>query len=71
MIVFLLASIINLKIGPCEILQKINDIAYRLRLPSHLKTFDVFNAKHLSPCFGDSDDTALNSRVSFFQPKAT
>jgi len=59
------------KIGPCEILQKINDNAYRLRLPSHLKTSDVFNVKHLSPYFADSDDIAVNSRTSSFQPGVT
>jgi hypothetical protein len=52
-------------------LQKINDNAYRLRLPSHLKTFDVFNVKHLSLCFADSDDIIVNSRTSSFQPKET
>ncbi|KAE8676344.1 putative CCCH-type zinc finger family protein [Hibiscus syriacus] len=56
------------KIGPCEVVQKINDNAYRLRLPSHLKTSDVFNVKHLSHCFVDPDDTTLNSRTSSFQP---
>ncbi|KAE8697779.1 putative Quercetin 3-O-methyltransferase 1 [Hibiscus syriacus] len=59
------------KIGPCEVVQKINDNAYRLRLPSHLKTSDVFNVKHLSHCFVDSDDTTLNSRMSSFQPGVT
>jgi len=55
------------KIGPCEILQKINDNAYRLCLPSHLKTSDVFNVKHLSPYFADFDDIAVNLRTSSFQ----
>ncbi|KAE8704792.1 hypothetical protein F3Y22_tig00110437pilonHSYRG00001 [Hibiscus syriacus] len=59
------------KIGPCEVVQKINDNAYRLRLPSHLKTSDVFNVKHLSHCFVDPDDTTLNSRMSSFQPGVT
>jgi hypothetical protein len=59
------------KIGPCEILQKINDNAYRLRLHSHLKTSDVFNVKHLSPCFANSDDIAMNSMTSSFQPRVT
>ncbi|KAJ0969312.1 hypothetical protein J5N97_022189 [Dioscorea zingiberensis] len=54
------------KIRPCEVLQKINDNAYRLCLPSHLKTSDIFNVKHLSPCFVESTD--MNSRVSSFQP---
>jgi hypothetical protein len=47
--------------------RKINDNAYRLRLPSHLKTSYVFNVKHLTPCFTDSDDIAVNSRTSSFQ----
>ncbi|GLT54898.1 hypothetical protein SLA2020_280570 [Shorea laevis] len=55
------------KIGPCEILQKINDNAYRLRLPSHLKTSDVFNVKHLTLCFVDVDRDELNSRTSSSQ----
>ncbi|KAE8707521.1 Detected protein of unknown function [Hibiscus syriacus] len=59
------------KIGPCEVGQKINDNAYRLRLPNHLKTSDVFNVKHLSNYFVDSDDTTLNSRTSSFQPGVT
>jgi hypothetical protein len=56
------------KIGPCEILQKINDNANQIRLPSHLKTSDVFNVKHLTPCFVDADKDDLNSRASSFQP---
>ncbi|VFQ78099.1 unnamed protein product [Cuscuta campestris] len=59
------------KIGPCEIVQKINDNAYRLRLPSHLKTSDVFNVKHLTPCFLDSKEDDMNSRASSFQPGVT
>jgi len=30
------------KIGPCEVLERINDNAYRLKLPSHIKTPDIF-----------------------------
>lgn len=45
------------KIGPCEILQKINDNAFRLQLLPHLKTSDVFNVKHLIPHSGDPDAT--------------
>ncbi|XP_022846196.1 uncharacterized protein LOC111368920 [Olea europaea var. sylvestris] len=59
------------KIGPCEVLQKINDNAYRLRLPSHLKTSYVFNVKHQSLCFVESDKANVNLRVSSFQPEAT
>ncbi|CAA0833870.1 Unknown protein, partial [Striga hermonthica] len=31
------------KIGPVEIVENINPNAYRLRLPSHVRTSDVFN----------------------------
>jgi hypothetical protein len=48
-------------------LQKINDNVNQLRLPSHLKTSDVFNVKHLTPCFVDADKDDLNSRASSFQ----
>ncbi|KAE8670845.1 hypothetical protein F3Y22_tig00112069pilonHSYRG00031 [Hibiscus syriacus] len=47
---------------------RVDNHRVRFRLPSHLKTSDVFNVKHLSHCFVDSDDTNLNSRTSFFQP---
>jgi hypothetical protein len=54
------------KIGPCEVLQKINDNAYRLRLPSHVRTSDVFNVKHLSPCFMETVVPTPNSGTSSF-----
>jgi len=41
------------KIGPVEIIEKINSNAYRLKLPSHLRTADVFNVKHLLPFHRD------------------
>ena len=34
------------KIGPMEIVKKINSNAYRLKLPSYIRTIDVFNVKH-------------------------
>ncbi|KAH7557291.1 hypothetical protein JRO89_XS11G0106700 [Xanthoceras sorbifolium] len=37
------------KIGPLEVLEKINPNAYRLKLPNHIRTADVFNVKHLMP----------------------
>ncbi|KAH7575643.1 hypothetical protein JRO89_XS02G0176800 [Xanthoceras sorbifolium] len=37
------------KIGPLEIVEKINSNTYRLKLPSHIRTSDVFNVKHLVP----------------------
>ncbi|GJT96540.1 putative nucleotidyltransferase, ribonuclease H [Tanacetum coccineum] len=35
------------KIGPLEIVKKINSNAYRLKLPSHIRCSDVFNVKAL------------------------
>ena len=51
-------------------MEKINPNAYRLNLPSHIRTHNVFNVKHLIPFHGDSsdDDTAVNSRTNFLQP---
>lgn len=46
----------NHKIGPVEVLARINPNAYRVRLPPHLRTSDVFNVKHLFPYHGDNDD---------------
>jgi methylmalonyl-CoA mutase N-terminal domain/subunit len=34
------------KIGPCELLERLNDNAYRLKLPSHIKTPDIFFDKY-------------------------
>ena len=42
------------KIGPLEVLEKINPNAYRLKLPSNLRTADVINVKHLIPFTNDS-----------------
>jgi hypothetical protein len=52
------------KIGPVDIIEKINSNAYRLKLPSHLRTADVFNVKHLLPFHGDlssKEEDLLNS----------
>ena len=43
------------KLGPVEIVERINPNVYRVKLPSHLRTSDVFNIKHLSPFKGDND----------------
>ncbi|GKC35486.1 transposon ty3-I gag-pol polyprotein isoform X1 [Tanacetum coccineum] len=51
------------KVGPCQILKKINDNAYKLQLPSHLNTSDVFNVKHRVPFKGDLKSN-YNSRAS-------
>ncbi|PKI41943.1 hypothetical protein CRG98_037693 [Punica granatum] len=44
------------KIGPVEVVEKINPNAYRLKLPSRIRTADVFNVKHLILYTGDSSD---------------
>ena len=58
------------KIGPVEVIEKINPNAYRLKLPNHVRTADVFNVKHLIPFTGDSsdDDAMPNSRSNFLSP---
>ena len=37
-----------------EIIEKINSNTFRLKLPSHIRTANVFNVKHLVPFHGDS-----------------
>ena len=56
------------KVGPVEIIKKINLNTYRLKLPSHIKTFDVFNVKHLVSFIGDSSDEDANLRTNSLQP---
>ncbi|GKC39996.1 putative reverse transcriptase domain-containing protein, partial [Tanacetum coccineum] len=58
------------KIGPLEVVEKINPNAYHLKLPSHIQCPDVFNVKHLLPYHGDSsdDDLVVNSRANFVYP---
>ncbi|GJV41639.1 putative reverse transcriptase domain-containing protein [Tanacetum coccineum] len=58
------------KIGPLEIVEKINSNAYHLKLPSHIRCSDVFNVKHLFPYHGDSsdDDLVVNLRENFVYP---
>ncbi|KAL6537629.1 hypothetical protein OROMI_026163 [Orobanche minor] len=43
-------------IGHLAVLAKINPNAYRLNLPSHLRTSVVFNVKHLNPYSSINDD---------------
>lgn len=55
------------KIGPLQIIEKINSNAYRLQLPSNVHTYDVFNVKHLIPFVGDNsstDDMVSDSRTN-------
>ncbi|KAL4191109.1 hypothetical protein AMTRI_Chr07g28060 [Amborella trichopoda] len=60
------------KIGPCEEVHMINDNAYKLKLPKHIRTFDVFNVKHLLPCHGDTFDNKLpNLMANSFEERGT
>ena len=56
------------KVGPIEIIKKINPNAYQLKLPSYIKTSDVFNVKHLVPFIDDLLDDDANSRTNSVQP---
>jgi hypothetical protein len=56
------------KVGSIEIIEKINPNAYRLKLPSHIKTSDVFNVKHLVLFIDNSSDEDANLRTNSFQP---
>ena len=59
------------KIGPVEIVKRINDNAYKLKLPEDVYTSDVFNVKHLVPYHEAeqfSEGEILNSRTNFSQP---
>ena len=59
------------KIVPVEIVEKINSNAYQLKLPSHIRTTDVFNVKHVPPYMGDSSsggNDVANSRANFLHP---
>jgi hypothetical protein len=56
------------KVGPVEIIAKIIPNAYRLKLPSHIKTSDVFNVKHLVPFIKDSSDEDATLRTNSLQP---
>lgn len=57
------------KIGLLEIVEKINPNAYQLKLPSHIKTSDVFNVKHIVPYTRDSLDYNANSMMNSLQPR--
>lgn len=57
------------KIGPLEVLEKINDNAYRVCLPPGVRCSDVFNVKHLVPYI--ACDVADDSRTDLFLPRVT
>jgi hypothetical protein len=48
--------------------KKINANAYQLKLPSHIKTADVFTIKHLVPFCDYSSEQDANSRANSLQP---
>lgn len=54
------------KIGPLKVLERINDNAYRLRLPSDITTSDVFNVKYISRYF--PPDQPCDSRSNPLHP---
>ena len=53
------------KIRALEVLAKINPNAYRMKLPSNIRTSNVFNVKYLIPYQGDNfDEEHVNSRAT-------
>ncbi|GJY96475.1 RNA-directed DNA polymerase [Tanacetum coccineum] len=52
--------------GPFRVLKKINDNAYKIKLPGHYNVSATFNVADLSPYKGDSDDEP-DSGSSLFQ----
>ena len=57
------------KIGPVRVLEQINANAYRIELPDHIKTANVFNVKYLSKYAGDND--LQDSEVNLLLPGET
>ncbi|KAG2269450.1 hypothetical protein Bca52824_064005 [Brassica carinata] len=51
------------KTGPLEVLERINDNAYRLQLPADITTSDVFNVKYLSRYFPPEQPSDLRSNL--------
>lgn len=51
------------KIGPLKVLERINKNAYRVKLPDHIKTANVFNVKYLSKFKGDNEDQDSGSNL--------
>lgn len=52
------------KIGPLEVVERIYDNAYRLRLPADVNTSDVFNVKYLSRFVSTTDEPDSGSNPS-------
>jgi hypothetical protein len=55
--------------GPCEIIEVISPVAYRLHLPVGTKAHDVFHASMLKPYHGDANTerVTLPPRPVFMQ----
>lgn len=49
--------------GPFQVLERINDNAYKIELPSHYNASTTFNVVDLSPFVPDKDDP-FESRTS-------
>lgn len=47
------------KIGPCKVIKRVNNNAYKLELPSHLRTSDVFNVRHLVPYHQETSEVQV------------
>ena len=50
-----------------EIIEKTNSSAYHLKFPSHIRTADIFNVKHLVLFIGDSSEDS-DSRSNSVHP---
>lgn len=57
------------KIGPLEVLEKMNANAYRLQLPADVRCSTVFNVKHLVPHV--SHDVPEDSRSNLSLARVT
>ena len=57
------------KIAPVEIVEKINPNAYQLKLPSQIKTLNIFNVKHHVLFIEDSSEEDANLRANSVQPE--
>jgi hypothetical protein len=55
------------KIETVKVIEKINSNAYRLKLLSHIKTSNIFNAKHLVSSTENTSDENVNSRENSLQ----
>lgn len=52
--------------GPFKVLERINDNAYKIELPSHYNVSDTFNVSDLKP-FVMEEDHLFDSRTNLFK----